>query len=242
MTVSDYIGYRAWKDWTAESFGVFDSANAAYFASEMDISGMPNLNGKRVLEIGFGNGVFAGWCKSQGALYVGTEVIPEMIARGRAAGFDEHAADCSLQAIVSNDSVDALVAMDVFEHIEIGALRDLLLQAKLCLRVGGLVVARVPSGDSPFSRAIQYGDLTHRTVLGASAVRQLADEVGLQVVQLREPQFVFRGLSVMTLIRRVSIEVARRLVFWVLAKAFMGGGNPVLTPNLVAVLRKRITN
>jgi 2-polyprenyl-3-methyl-5-hydroxy-6-metoxy-1,4-benzoquinol methylase len=238
MTVSEYIGYRAWKDWAAEGFGAFDAITAAYFASEMATSGMPNLDGKRVLEIGFGNGVFAGWCKGQGATYVGTEIIPELIARGRTAGFDVHAADRSLQAIVTNDSVDAVVAMDVFEHIEIGALRELLLQAKLCLRVGGLVVARVPSGDSPFARAIQHGDMTHRTVLGSSAVRQLADEVDLKVLQVREPTFLFRGLSATVRFRRIAIELTRRLTFALVTRAFMGGGTPVLTPNIIFVLKK----
>jgi SAM-dependent methyltransferase len=242
MTNTGYAAYRAWKGWQGGGFGSFDTAAAAYFSSEIAKSGLSTLSNLRVLEIGFGNGIFAGWCKQQGAIYVGTEVIPELIARGIAAGFDVHSADTAVHTLVMPDSVDLLIALDVFEHFETNALRELLLQAIAFLRPGGLVIARVPSGDSPFSRAIQYGDLTHRAVLGTSAVRQLAEEVGLQVVQLREPRFVHSGLGVITIIRRLIVEIGRRLVFSILVNVCMGGGSPVLTPNFIFVLKKNDTN
>ena len=236
MTTEAYSGYGTWKQWAPESFGACDSQQAAYFAAEIARANFGNLAGARVLEIGFGNGAFADWCRKRGCNYSGTEVIQELVARGRDTGFDMHVAGLSLDAIAPHGTVDLVAAWDVFEHIEIESLRDVLLGVKAVLRQGGQLLARFPSGDSPFSRSIQYGDLTHRTILGSSAVRQLAGEVGLRVEQIREPSFAYKGLPLVTTVRRLAVEFARRIAYPFLANVFMGGGAPVLTPNMVVVL------
>ncbi len=236
--MSDFLKYSDWKSWNRANFGKFSENDEHYFLSEFKMTGLNNLVDKSVLEIGFGNGVFAAWALQQKARYIGTEVIPELVACGREVGFNVHLADRPLSDLVGSTTIDLLVALDVFEHFDINSLKELMLEARGILSEGGVIFARIPSGDSPFSRAIQYGDLTHRTVLGSSAIRQLADEVGLKVVQLREPSFVFGGLSMKTLFRRVGIHLVRRLVFSVIVRVFMGGGSPILTPNLVFVLRK----
>ena len=238
MSMNDYAGYQAWKGWAGDDFGTFDVAAATYFATEIRESGILNMNAKRVLELGFGNGVFAGWAKQQGAIYMGTEIIPALIARGSTAGFDVHPATRPLPMFAGENSIDLVVAMDVFEHIDISALCNLLVEAKTCLRAGGVLVARVPSGDSPFARSIQHGDLTHRIILGSSAIRQLAEQSGFVVKAIREPAFPIRGLGVRVFIRRLSIVCARRLIYPLITQALMGGGQPVLTPNLVCVLEK----
>ena len=239
MELGEYIGYHTWKEWTGDAFGTFNSTEAAYFVLEMRKSGIVNINAKRVVELGFGNGVFAGWAKQQGAIYVGTELIPELIARGTAAGFDVQSAACPLTSFTTNNSIDLVVAMDVFEHIDTSALQNLLIEAGSCLRPGGLVVARVPSGDSPFARSIQHGDLTHRIILGSSAIRQLASQSGFVVKAIREPAFPIRGLGARVFIRRLAIVCARRIIYPLITQVLMGGGRPVLTPNLVCVLEKR---
>ena len=238
MSMNDYAGYQAWKGWAGDDFGTFDVAAATYFATEIRESGILNMNAKRVLELGFGNGVFAGWAKEQGAIYIGTELIPALISRGSAAGFDVHPANRPLSKLAAKNSIDLVVAMDVFEHIDITALRNLLKDARSCLRPGGLVVARVPSGDSPFARSIQHGDLTHRIILGSSAIRQLAAQSGLVVKAIREPAFPIRGLGARVFIRRLAIACARRMIYPLITQVLMGGGQPVLTPNLVCVLEK----
>ena len=239
MALGDYVGYHAWKEWTGDAFGTFDSTAAAYFLLELRKSGIVNINAKRVVELGFGSGVFAGWVKQQGAIYAGTELIPELIARGTAAGFDVQSAACPLTNLAANNSIDLVVAMDVFEHIDTSALQNLLIEAGSCLRPGGLVVARVPSGDSPFARSIQHGDLTHRIILGSSAIGQLAAQSGFVVKAIREPAFPIRGLGVRVFIRRLAIACARRIIYPLITQVLMGGGQPVLTPNLVFVLEKR---
>ena len=68
-----YSGYVEWKRWD----GAFETADkeARYFTAEFrDIT----LRGKRVLEIGFGNGGFLAWARTQGADVSGIEINAEM--------------------------------------------------------------------------------------------------------------------------------------------------------------------
>ena len=239
MSTDSYTGYESWKKWSAGSFGACDATSAAYFAAEAKRSGIGKLNGLRVIELGFGNGVFADWCRLCGANYSGTEVIPELVERGCQSGFDMHLATAGLGALGEAGSADLVCSWDVFEHIEIENLREVLAEVRALLRPGGLLIARFPSGDSPFARAIQYGDLTHRTILGSSAISQLANELDFQVVQIREPRFVYLGVPLISLVRRVAVACVRRIVLPAMTMFLMGGGTPVLTPNMVVVLRKK---
>lgn len=233
-----YFDYERWKGWLTEPFGVFDDASAVYFHAELIRSGLGSMRDLRVLEIGFGNGAFAGWASRAGAQYLGTEVIPELVAKGRDAGFDVHEASIPLDSVASKGDVDVVIALDVFEHLDRGGLRNMLVSLRDCMKPGSRLISRVPSGDSPFGRATQHGDLTHRTVLGSSAVRQLAHEAGFEVVSVREPAFPLRGLGLRVFLRRLGVVAARRLLFPIITHAFMGGGQPVLTTNLVFVLVK----
>ena len=238
MSTDSYAGYESWKKWSAVSFGACDASTAAYFAAEVKHSGIGKLNDLRVVEIGFGNGAFAHWCGISGANYSGTEVITELVGRGLQSGYDMHLATAGFDALGNAGSADLVCSWDVFEHIEIEKLRVLMAEVRTLLRPGGVLIARFPSGDSPFARAIQYGDLTHRNILGSSAVSQLANELDFQVLQIREPRFVHFGVPLISLLRRVGVECVRRIVLPVITIFLMGGGTVVLTPNMVIVLRK----
>lgn len=235
---SAYRTYGEWKGWNERKFGELVPEAAGYFAAEMALAGLWPLANRSVLEIGFGNGEFARWASSQGARYCGTERIGERVAAARAAGFSAYPDGQPLTEIVGANPVDAVVAFDVFEHLELSELKQLLNQVGACLRPGGLMIARVPSGDSPFARAIQYGDVTHKTVLGSSAVRQIATHCGLEVVQVREPAFPIRGQGLGSCLRRALVKSVRAMAFPVLRSLFLANDQAVLTPNMVFVLRR----
>lgn len=238
MISKPYARYVRWKGWVEQEFGTCDRLNATYFRRELTVSGLHDLAGCRVLEIGFGNGAFAVWAEAQGMAYKGTEVIPALISRAKSRSLDVYDGNVRLGSVVSAGSMDLVVAFDVFEHMLPEELRAHLNEVCNCLRAGGLLLARMPSGDSPFSRSIQHGDLTHRTTLGSSAVGQLAVETGFELLAVREPAFPLHGNGLLSGCRRTAVHLARRLTFPVIATLFMGGGSPVLTPNMVFVLRK----
>ena len=148
MTALDYAQYRNWKIWDDASFGQCSADAAIYYSQELRRSGIGSLQDRRVLEVGFGSGQFAGSCHSSGADYIG-----------------------------------------------------------IC-------------------------------AIGSSMVRQLAAQAGFNVDGIREPTFPLRGMGAMKWLRRASVVACRRLVYSLIAQAFMGSGRPVLTPNLVFVLVK----
>lgn len=238
MSNQSYDRYALWKGWRDAEFGFCDLEKAVYYSCELRRYGCPDLRGLSVLEIGFGNGDFAAWATTQGANYVGTEIIPELILRGRNSGFDVHNSSERLDSFLGPCSVDTVVAFDVFEHIALDDLSNLLQGLKAFIREDGLIIARIPSGDSPFSRAIQHGDLTHKTVLGSSAVRQLAKETGYEIVSIQESVLPICGLGLRRGLRRVSVATVRRLSYGIV-RILMGGGQLVLSPNLVFVWRKK---
>lgn len=238
MIGADYEGYDTWKGWSPREFGKCDPALAHYYASELLRCGVKQVAGKAVLELGFGNGSFAGWAREQGALYIGTETILRLVQAGRAQGFEVHLDDRDLHPLIAPDALDFAVAFDVFEHLDLIDLREWLRRLYICLCPGGKVIVRVPSGDSPFARAIQHGDLTHRLILGSSAVRQIAAEAGFKVDSIREPVYPLRGAGALSFLRRFGVSAARAFAYPVIANVFMGGGAPVLTPNLLFVLQK----
>lgn len=239
MTTRDYAGYRAWKDWKPSAFGSFGREVDQYFWAELRSCGIESLEGKAIFEVGFGNGEFAGWAVAGGAIYQGAEVIADLVKLGQEAGFDVYESNAGAPLDQQINVFDCIVAFDVLEHLSVAEIRSLLSSAYASLKSGGLFVARVPSGDSPFSRAIQNGDVTHRTSLGSSAVRQLAGEIDLEVKAIREPAFPVRGAGLLSSLRRLGVLAARRLAYPFIAQLFMGGGTPVLSPNLIFVLEKR---
>lgn len=230
--------YAAWKQWNAESFGSWSPADEVYFASELKQVGIEAVDGTYILEIGFGNGAFAGWASGRGAYYTGTETIPALVEWGRARGYRVHPAGATLTDLVEANSQDCVVAFDVFEHCDQGLLRKLLEEVYTVLKPGALLLARVPSGDSPFGRAVQHGDWTHRLTFGSSAVHQLADETGFLLTQVRKPAFPLVGMGAVPFLRRLLVSTVRRLAYPVLRWGFMGAGDAVLSPDMVFVLLK----
>lgn len=238
MSNSIYGKYGDWKGWTGRGFGQCDSSTARYFAAEMPLAGLWPLSGRRLLELGFGNGEFAQWSCEQGAMYFGIERLDDLVSAGQGAGYQVCSSDSEFERLLGPNSLDAVVAFDVFEHLDVIELQQRLIELSKYLKVGGLIIGRVPSGDSPFSRAIQHGDITHKSIIGSSAICQIAASCELEVVQIREPAFPVVGQGLKSFLRRGLVSMARALTFPAIRLIFLGNARAVLTPNMVFVLRK----
>ncbi len=234
--MKDYEMYREWKGWSGDDFGRCTKEQLLYFSVELEASGFSKFNGTRVLEIGFGNGSFAAFAESNGAYWTGVEVIPQLVDESRLRGWSAYDMK-DFESLKLEKPYDLVVAFDVFEHLDIVGLCNLLLRCRELLADDGRLIGRVPSGDSPYSGATQNGDITHRCTLGSSAVKQIAYQCGYQVLQIREPAFPVRGLGVISMIRRLHVKLARKAIFPIIRRVLMGGSSAVLTPNMVFVLR-----
>ena len=230
--------YVGWKGWQGSDFGHFETEDALYYSLELNVSGVTTVRGLRIGELGYGNGTFAGWVRKAGGHWVGRETIPKLQQRAVQAGFDVIAADSSFSYACGPARLDLIIALDVIEHLELDAIRSFLADAKEALRTGGMLIVRLPSGDSPFSGLIYHADLTHRTLLGSSAVRQLAMEAGLEVLQVRSPALPVWGLGPVRAWRRLAVRLMQAVAFSFVRHVLMGDGSAVLSPNMIVVLRK----
>ena len=155
-------GYVDWKRWDAAAFGRFSKAEARYFGWHLQRSGVGGL--AQVLGIGFGNGAFRGYARQRGLGVAGIENEPALRARAQALGVP---AAVDLQGLADDLSTfDLIVAFDVFEHLSRDALAGWLQQACIRLSPQGVLLCRVPNGDSPFGRRPHLPVISHAAASG----------------------------------------------------------------------------
>ena len=236
--MNNYEQYQSFKSWTPKSFGVNSLEEKRYFDQEFQLIQASNLNNKVVVEMGFGNGSFSSWAVEQGCDYFGFELIPELVSTAKDLGLNVFDADLPFDEVLSADSVDYVLAWDVFEHLNNEEISSKLLECYKVLKSGGRVMARVPSGDSPFSGPLQNGDITHKTSIGSSMVRQYAMATGFDVESIRSPAFPIKGMGIKTFLRRALVASFQRIAYRFLANVFMGGENVVVTQNMIFILKK----
>ena len=238
MKETDYNNYRNFKDWNSGDFGYISKEDETYFDCEFSNISKEGINNKRILELGFGNGSFAAWSTQKGCEYYGTELISELVIRAKESGFNAFEAFEPLDKEICANSIDYVVAFDVFEHLNKEEIDVKLSDCWKVLKNGGELIGRVPSGDSPFSTSIQNGDFTHKISLGSSMIKQIAISNGYTVKVMRSPSMPLRGQGLKSFIRRFIIKIVRGFCYPLIGNIFMGGGNPILTPNLLFILKK----
>lgn len=226
-----YRDYTVFKRWT-EPF-TYSAEDAETFAAEL---AAPDLRGKSILEVGFGNGNFLAWARDQGAEVVGSEINHVSLQAARATSVNLIEGDLVRASGSWARSFDYILAFDVFEHLALPTIVDHLEAFATMLRPGGRVLLRFPNAGSPFGLAYQHGDVTHVTALTGAKVEQLSARTGLEFVLERPAHRVLGPKHARRLVRRFRYllqHVANRLVSFVYAMRID------LSPNVVVVLRKR---
>jgi hypothetical protein len=225
-----------WKHWSGDDFAKFSPFEAAFFDAE--VTPLLQSGGKRVLELGFGNGPFLGWCKSQGLDYYGIEIDPAMRARARSAEVPVTDSIFDPQWESLAGTFDVVAAFDVIEHIEQAQLGAVFERMEELLKQGGHVIAKFPNGDSPFGRVNQHGDLTHVTTLGRGKIQHLASLSKLAVVSIEDPKRPWRNIGAQHAVRRLMGGVVKSALEGLIRTLYFGGERICFDRNLVAVLRK----
>lgn len=235
--IKEAEAYLEWKGWKRSEFADCSPADSLYFTAELkDIN--PVCAGQRILELGFGNGNFLSYCRARGAKVVGIEIDPELVSRATDAGFEVFLSSDTLLDDISGSPFDAICAFDVFEHIELTALQTLLGQLATLLSKDGFIMARFPSGDSPFSGAMYNGDRTHRSLIGSGIMQQLSLDAGLQVSRMEGARLPVFGLGAKTAMRRLPVIALRKIISSVMRRVYYANAPRVIDPNAVAVLRR----
>jgi len=177
----DDSAYVAWKGWVYETpFAELSRGEKQYFAAEVRKVVGAGLPIRDVLEVGYGNGAFLAFGRSQGWTMSGTELDADLVAAGKAAGFEVYPAD--QLGSFADQSFDLIALFDVLEHIpqdDIVGFLELLVRK---LRRGGRIILRFPNADSWLGNPMQYGDPTHVTAIGYLKMTYFALQSSLEIV------------------------------------------------------------
>jgi SAM-dependent methyltransferase len=223
--------YTTWKHWEADQFTRYSRSDGRYFDWCIEQASLP-APPTRILEIGYGNGAFLGYCKDRGWMVTGIEINETLKSRATSAGFQVYS---GIQELPSNQTFDLIAAFDVLEHIPIGQAEEMLGELHTVLSSQGAILLRVPNGDSPFGRAYQHGDRTHVETYGSEKLRQLCASLQFKMVHVGEaPWSAQQGQprTARTFIR----SVLKRVIDWLIGYAYFGCHTD-LSPNLFAVLK-----
>ena len=230
MQADEYI---RWKSWDRRPFAAPDAWYRAFYRAELAKTGMASF--RNALEVGFGNGEFLAYARERGIVVAGVETNHALIDSAKRAGFDAYE---GLAGVPSERLFDLVVAFDVLEHMTLDAIVDLLTDVRRRLRPGGVLLARFPNGDSPFSRASQHGDVTHQTIIGSEKLRYLAQTTGFEVTFCGATSLPVLGAP----LNKAAYAVLARPLRWVidkfLALLYLQRTDVRFTANLTAVLRK----
>jgi len=226
-----YAHYAEWKQWS----GAFAprGKESRYFAAEL--RGIP-LQGRRVLEIGFGNGAFLAWARNQGAQVSGIEINEAMLEAAQQHGFEASKATLA-ELAERGQQYDLVAAFDVLEHWDAEELLQNFGLIRRLLPEGGVFLARFPNGQSPFGRVFQHGDFSHKSTLSSFKIEYLATATGLEVVRVANARRVPAHTDPLSALRQRWLAWRRRRIERRLSRLY-GMPRLPLDPNLVAVLRK----
>ena len=220
-----YQSYDTWKNWSDET-----TVQADRLKKELKRAGI--APGAALLEIGFGSGGFLDWAREEGYRVRGIEQVESLIFSAQAKGHDVYHDDDTFSAIEPN-SIDAVIAFDVLEHMDVKGLFSFFAKAKNVLISGGRIIVRVPNCASPYGFVYQFGDLTHLTPLSENSFRQLAISSGFSV------QGVYPAAETLTgpggPLLRSAVFLLRDLHSVIVSYLYFGKRH-IMTPAITAVL------
>jgi 2-polyprenyl-3-methyl-5-hydroxy-6-metoxy-1,4-benzoquinol methylase len=231
-----YENYEETQGWSTKEFGSYSHVEAGYFTKEMSslISATGGNQDHRVLDIGFGNGAFMGWCRDNNIRCDGLEVNRAQIDKAKSAGYTAY----SNFGDISSPTYSAVAGFDVLEHIESSELVAFLSKVSQICQPNSPIFFRFPNGDNPFSLWMQNGDLTHRNFIGSGMITQAALQANLTVVKIAEPSVSYDGLPISGRAKVLAGHILRKLIGKILVALFMSGQRNIkFSPNLMVELR-----
>ena len=233
-----YENYELSQGWDAASFGSFSPEKGIYYSAELKRQGLISSKDLHVLDIGFGNGSFLGWCRHRGWQCDGVEINERLIERARDHGYIVKNSINHFIRHAQRRPYDLITAFDVLEHIDRESQVTFLTSLQSICTQRTLVMLRFPNGDNPFSLPIQNGDVTHQTAIGQMMLRHIVQLAGFEIVSLGGPSQPMQGVSIF---RRIGIAAGKPLrwtIGTIIRHLFMGGASITFSSNLFAVLRK----
>ena len=192
-----------------------------------------------ILEIGCGHGALIYYAKEVGYNHLeGVDISLEQIEEAWKLGLKNNIRHGDLMETVSKSadkSYDAIVALDVIEHMTKNELLDLVGELYRVIRDGGKLILHMPNAASPFFGRVRYGDYTHEQAFTQSSLSQLLITYGFSEVKCFEDTPIVHGVKSAI---RWSLWKAMRTIFRIALVAETGTSNEIFTQNFLAVASK----
>jgi ubiquinone/menaquinone biosynthesis C-methylase UbiE len=199
-------------DKNVTAYDVFDRYDEAYFA---DLSAryrtrnrfarqrianvfslMPELSGRRFLDIGCGMGTFTMEAATRGAIAVGLDLAPAGIAAARRVAKEENVAAANFTLAdaamlpFKTGSADVAIAADFTEHLDDDTLYRVFNDLARVIRSGGTLIIYTPEAGHLFERLREKGFLleqepSHIGIRSANELARAAQKVGFTVARIR---------------------------------------------------------
>jgi 2-polyprenyl-3-methyl-5-hydroxy-6-metoxy-1,4-benzoquinol methylase len=199
--LSAYDRYEELKGWDKAPFMNPSPGEIMFYEHYL---GRLNMNGAKVLEIGFGNGNFIGWAKQRGAIVYGTELQQSAVEKATQFGVNVLPTEIRKSVDLLRGQLTAMAALDVMEHLSIEQNISFLTSAAMMLKRDGLLLIRFPNGQSPMGLAVQYGDRSHVSVLSIPIINQLIIDLPFVVAYAGEPLRTLTGGITSKLVRHIQ--------------------------------------
>lgn len=229
-----YKNYLKWKMWEENNFGKLTPQKKVYFDALFKHIRLDQF--QFVCEIGFGNGELISYLQKKCTFVCGVEVQNLLIERL----IEKNIPAKKSISEYENIEFDLIVLLDVLEHIEAGDLLGFIESIKNKLSDNGIIIARFPNGDSPFSLENQNGDLTHTTYIGTHKIKSIADSIGLKIIRIDgEPLPILQKDGLFKAINRAIARMLRLMIRKFLSKILMLPINKnYFSSNLIVTLKK----
>jgi SAM-dependent methyltransferase len=202
------------------------------------IGHLPADRASIILDLGCGHGAFVYFLEKAGYTKAfGVDISAEQIEFAHSLGIAH--AKCGnlvdeLQGSAS-DSIDAILLMDILEHLENEELFEILDEVSRVLRRGGVCLAHVPNAEGIYGSRVRYSDLTHERAFTPKSAEQLFQTVGLREVNCFEDRPEIHGMR--SLVRRILWTVGT-IPHRLLLTVETGTTKFVLSQNMLISARK----
>jgi cyclopropane fatty-acyl-phospholipid synthase-like methyltransferase len=177
------MGYLDYYHYQAVARGVHslddivrDSGAKAYVYDRIILPWLPKEKSSAIGEIACGHGSLLWWLRQRQYLnMIGIDASAEQIALARLTGATVVEMDLGKWLKNQPDaSLEAMVGIDLIEHISKDEFMDLLLGCQRVLRTGGRLILRYPNGDSPLVGRNLFNDVTHVWTYTSNCLQSLA--------------------------------------------------------------------
>jgi 2-polyprenyl-3-methyl-5-hydroxy-6-metoxy-1,4-benzoquinol methylase len=190
-----------------------------------------------ILEIGCGHGALIHVARQCGYKNIsGIDSSPEQVAIASRLGIGgvSHGDLFGVLRSARDDTIDVVVAFDVFEHLNLAEVLALADEMYRVLRPRGRVIIHTVNGGSPFFGSVLYGDATHEMAFTEESIRQILRSGGFDHVQSYEAGPVPHGIVSSG---RVLLWRLLKRLLWLMTVAETGSmlKAGILTRNFVSV-------